>query len=272
MDATEPESLVAGVWSALYRRTGIGAGAWPLAVAVAVGGIALSYLLGSPQPFCVGGISYRACLTTYGWASAVFLGSSLGIAIAAGHLGRYRRLRAASLGPAATTDDGLVAVEGRVVSVGDTVPGPVSGEPVAWYRSVVEAPTPVGGYRETDVGTCDRDVYVADGSGRLLVCTDGLDEHDVAELARSHTATHGEQRRREWSYEPDDAVTVVGRVSDVSRAEYPEPVVAGLDSPVIVGHRTLSELRTWAAQRAVLGSVFTLVIGGGALLVMLVTA
>ena len=110
---------------------------------------------------------------------------------------------------------------------------------------------------------------MADGSGRLLVLAAGLDAHDVAELARSHTAADGEQRRREWSYQPDDAVTVVGVASDVSRAEYPEPVVVGLDGPVIVGRRTLPELRSWAAQRAVLGSVIALVVGGGSLLVLL---
>jgi hypothetical protein len=244
----------------------VGAG---LAGGVAAGGIALSYLLGSPQPFCEGIVPYRGCLTTYGWASAVFLGSSLGVAIAAGHLGRYRRLRNASLEPVAAVEEGPVAVEGRVVSIGDAVTGPVSGEPVAWYRRAVESATPVGGYREVDAETCDRDLYVADGSGRLLVLAAGLDAHDVAELARSHTAADGEQRRREWSYQPDDAVTVVGVASDVSRAEYPEPVVVGLDEPVIVGRRTLPELRSWAAQRAVLGSVIALMTGGGSLLVLL---
>jgi hypothetical protein len=264
-------AIVPGAWSTLYRKTGIGAGAWLLAVSVAAGGIALTYLLGSPQPFC-SGPTYRGCLTLYGWASAIFLGSSLGVAIAAGHLGRYRRLRAASLGPAAEADEGLVAVEGRVVPAGDATTGPVSDEPVAWYRHVVESPTPFGGHLEVDAETVDRDLYVQDGSGRLLVLTDVLDAHDVAELSRSHIATDSEQRRREWSYEPDDVVTVVGHVTAVSRAEYPEPKVVGLEGPVVVGQRTLSELRGWAAQRAVVGALVALVVGGGSLLVMLLTA
>ena len=105
-----------------------------------------------------------------------------------------------------------------------------------------------------------------------MVLLDHLDEHDVAELARSHTEDIDEQRRREWSFEPNDAVTVVGYASEVSRSEYPEPVVVGLDGPVIVGLRTLSDLRTWAAQRVVLGGIITLVVGGISVLAMLLTA
>lgn len=265
-------ALVPGAWPTLYRKTGVGAGAWLLALGVAVGGVALSYHLGDPQPFCEGTVPYRGCLTAYGWASAVFLGSSLGVAIAAGHAGRYRRLRNASLEPAGEVSEGLVAVEGRLVPAGAAVAGPVSDEPTVWYRSVVEVPTPFGGYREVDPTTADRSFYVTDGSGRLLVLPDGLDEHDVAELARSHAAEDGERRRREWSYQPDDAVTAVGYASEVSRTEFPEPVAVGLEGPVLVGLRSLADLRAWAARRALLGGAIALAVGGVSLLVMVVLA
>jgi|GEM_PF-4348778 len=267
-------ALVPGVWDTLYRETGVGAGGWVLMIAVAGGGIAMSYLLGDPQPFC-DGIAYRGCLTAYGWAAAVFLGSSLGVAITAGHLGRYRRLRAASVAPVAEADGGLLAVEGRIEPAEPTVSGPVSDAQTVWYRCAEEAVTPFNGHREIGSQTGGGEFFVADGSGQLLVLPDGLDDHDVAELARSHTGTDtdsNERRRREWSYQPDDAVTVVGHASEVSRAAYPEPVAVGLDGPVLVGLRSLSELRGWAARRALLGGALTLVVGGTSLLVMLVTA
>jgi len=263
--------FVPGVWSTLYRKTGVGPGGWLLAAVVAGGGIALSYLVGDPQPFCEGIQPYRGCLTLYGWASAIFLASSLGVAISAGHLGRYRRLRNASVVPVDDVSKGLVAVEGRVVPAGTAVPGPVSGKQTVWYRTVLETATLFKGYREIDDETANHEFFVEDGSGRLLVLPDHLDEHDVAELARSHTEDTDGQRRREWSFEPNDVVTVVGYASEVSRAEYPEPAVVGLDGPVIVGLRTLTELRTWVARRAVLGGVITLIVGGISLLAMLGT-
>lgn len=264
-------ALVPGVWPSLYRATGVGPGAWALAAAVAVGGIACSYLVGDPQPFC-DGVVYRGCLTLYGWSSAVFLASTFGVAIGVGHLGRYRRLRRASAVPAGEVSEGAVAVEGRVVPADGTVTGPVSDAEAVWYRRAVETPTAFGAHRETDSGTGGGTFYVRDGSGRLLVLPDRLDSHDVAELARSHTAEDGDDRRREWRYEPDDAVTVVGRASEVSRAAYPEPVVVGLDAPVVVGRGTLDDLRAWAARRALVGCGLALVVGGGSLAVLLLAA
>lgn len=264
--------FVPGVWPTLYRKTGVGPGGWLLAAVVAGGGIALSYLVGDPQPFCEGVTPYRGCLTLYGWASAIFLASSLGVAISVGHFGRYRRLRNASVVPADEVSEGLVAVEGHVVPAGTAIPGPVSGEQTVWYRTVLETATLFSEYREIDDETVGHEFFVEDGSGRLLVLPDHLDEHDVAELARSHTEDTDRQRRREWSYQPDDAVTVVGYASEVSRAEYPEPVVVGLDGPVTVGLQTLADLRSWAAQRAVFGGVITLVVGGMSILAMVLAA
>jgi len=200
--------LVPGVWPTLYRTTGVGAGAWLLAAGVAGGGIALSYAVGDPRPFCEGIVLHRGCLTAFGWASVVYLASTLALAVGVGHLGRYRLLRSVSAEPAREVSGGVVAVEGRVVPV-DTVPGPVSGEPTAWYQSAVERPTLFRAHREVDRETADTEFYVADGSGRLLVLPDGLDDHDVTALARAHT-DDDDRRRREWSYQPDDAVTVVG--------------------------------------------------------------
>lgn len=265
-------AVVPGAWPTLYRKTGVGARAWLLAVAVAGGGLALSYHVGNPQPFCDGFAQHRGCLTTYGWAASVFVGSSVGIAITAGHLGRYRRLRNASLTAAADVDEGLVAIEGRIVPLGRTVTGPVSDEETVWYRRVVERPTLFRGYREIDQATTGERFYVQDGSGRLLVLPEGLDEHDVAEFARSYTSNDGDGRRREWSFHPNDAVTVVGFANEVSRAEYPESIVVGLDGPVIIGERTFAELRSWAAQRAILGGLIACGVGGVALLVMVLTA
>jgi len=113
---------------------------------------------------------------------------------------------------------------------------------------------------------------VTDGSGRLLVSPDGIDAHDAAALARSHTSDDGEQRRREWSYQPDDAVTVVARVRDVSRVEYPEPVVVGADAPVIVGRGRRRDLLAWAARRALVGGSIAVGGGGLSLLGMLLAA
>lgn len=264
--------FVPGVWPTLYRKTGVSPRGWLLAAAVAGGGIALSYLVGDPHPFCEGITPYRGCLTLYGWASAIFLASSLGVAVSVGHFGRYRRLRNPSVVPADEVSKGLVAVEGRVVPAGTAVPGPVSGKQTVWYRTAFETATLFRGYREIDDEIASHEFFVEDGSGRLLVLPDHLDEHDVAELARSHTEDTDGQRRREWSYQPDDAVTVVGYARDVSRAEYPEPIVVGLEGPVIVGLRTLTDLRTWAAQRAIFGGLIALVLGGISLLVMVLTA
>lgn len=264
-------AFVPGVWPTLYRSSGIGTGAWLLAAAVAAGGIALSYWVGNPQPFCDSTFSHRRCLTPFGWASGAFLVSTYGLAIAAGHLDRYRRLRNASPVSAAEVDDGPVAVEGRLVPAGEPVAGPVSNEPTVWYRSAVERATLFEGYREIDHEIGGDEFYVEDGSGRLLVLPEHLDAHDVADLARSHTDSDGERRRREWSYQPNDAVTVVGNGRTVSRATYPEPIVVGLKEPVIVGLGTLRELRRWAATRVVVGAAVALV-GGGSLLVMVLTA
>lgn len=263
--------VVPGAWPTLYRKTGIGPGAWLLALAVAVGGIALSYAVGDPEPFCEG-TGYRGCLTPHGFASALFLASCIGVAVGAGHLGRYRRVREASVEPAGEVREGPIAVEGRVVPASDTLAGPLSGELAVWYRSAVEAATPFGGRLETDCETAERDFYVEDGSGRLLVLTDRIDEHDAAELARSHTEEHGERRRREWRYEPNDAVCVVGHASEVSRAEYPEPIVVGLEGPVLVGLGRRDDLLAWAARRAVLGGALALVVGGLSLVGMLLAA
>ncbi len=265
-------AFVPGVWPTLYRTTGVSVGAWLLAAAVAAGGIALSYWIGDPRPFCDSALSRRGCFTTYGWASAVYLASAFGVAIAAGHLDRYRRLRNASVVPAAEVDDGPVAVEGNLVPAGEPVAGPVSDEPTVWYRSAVERATLFEGHREIDHDVGGGEFYVEDGSGRLLVLPERLDDHDVADLARSHTDSDGERRRREWSYEPNDVVTVVGVGRSVSRAAYPEPIVVGLEEPVIVGLGTLSELRNWAATRVLVGAAFALVGGGGSLLVMVLAA
>lgn len=264
-------AVVPGVRPTLYRKTGVRAGAWLLAVAVAAGGIGLTYLVGDPRPFCDSTV-HRGCLTTYGTSAAVFLGSSLGVAVAAGHLGRYLRVRNSTVGPASEVSEGLVAVEGRVVPAGDTVDGPVSGEPTVWYRSAVERGTPFDGHLEVERETAGESFYVEDGSGRLLVLADGLDPHDVSELARSHTGDGGGRRLREWSYSPDDVVTVVGRASEVSRGRYPEPVAVGLGEPVLVGRGTREELLGWAARRVLVGGGLALGVGGISLFVMVLTA
>lgn len=277
-----------GAWTTLYRHTGVGAAAWLLALAVAAGGIALSHAVGDPQPFCEG-ITHRGCLTGYGWASAIYLGTSLGVAIGAGHLGRYRRLRGTSVSPAGEVasgdafegESGPVAVEGRVVPATEPVEAPVSGEPAVWYRSATEREHELlpRGRIEADSETDAVDFYVEDGSGRVLVRATDLDPHDAASLLRSATEDGGgaggdgdAERRREWRLEPDDAVTVVGRATEVSRAEYPEAVVLGLEGRTIVGRRTLGELRGWAAQRAVGGAAIALVVGGASLAAMLAFA
>lgn len=264
--------LVPGAWETLYRKTGIAAGAWLLAAAVAGTGIALSYLLGDPQPFYDGLHPYRRYLSAYGWASVVFVASSLGVAVAAGHLGRYRRIRNASSVPAAEVEPGLVAVEGRITPAGGTLAGPVSGEEAVWYRRARETSTVFSGHREVEQVAEGSEFYVVDGSGRLLVLPERVDEHAAAQFANSHSADDGDGRRREWSYEPDDPVTVVGRASEVSRAEYPEPVVVGLDGPVIVGRPTVGELRWWAWRRAVLGGAIAVVFGGASFVAMLLLA
>ncbi|WP_255148740.1 hypothetical protein [Halorarius halobius] len=260
--------LVPGAWPTLYRTTGIGPGAWLLALAVAAGGVGLTYLVGDPQPFC-DGIGYRGCLTLYGWASALYLAGSLAVAICFGHLGRYRRVRAAEVGPADDASDGPVAVTGRVVPADGTVTGPVSGAETVWYRHAAERSF-LGGRLEAESETAGGPFYVADGSGRLLVDPAGIDAHDAAELARSHTDADGDAHHREWSFEPDDAVTVVGEASEVSRADYPEPVVAGVDGPVTVGRGDHAALRRWTAQRVLVGGALALLVGGGSLMVMLV--
>lgn len=94
----------------------------------------------------------------------------------------------------------------------------------------------------------------------------------MAELAESYTEAGDDRRRREWSYRPDDAVTVVGYASEVSRAEYPEPVVIGLEGPVLVGRHTVPELRSWAARKVVVGGGIALLVGGVSLFVMLMVA
>lgn len=247
--------VVPGAWATLYRRTGVGRAPWLLAMLLAAAGITLTHWLGDPQPFCEGIAPSRPCLTAYGWAASIYVASTLGIAIGAGHLDRYRRLRRAAAVPATEADDGPVAVEGRIVPLDRSRTGPVSGEDRVWYREVAERPTVFHGYREVDETVDGGAFYVEDGSGRLLVLPDGLDEHDVAEHARDHTE-HGEDgRRREWGYPPGEAVTVVGEATDVSRAEYPVRRAVGLEGPVIVAQRTLSDLRTWAAQRAVVGGL-----------------
>lgn len=265
-------AVVPGAWRTLYRKTGIRPGAWLLAAAVAGGGVALVYWTGDPQPFCEGIRPYRGCLTAFGWAATIFVGSSLGVAVSVGHLGRYRRVREASTGPVADVGEGMVAVEGRIDPVGRPLVGPVSGQETVWYRAATEEPTLFGGHREVDAETAGDEFYVEDGSGRLLVLADRIDEHAAAEFARSHTSDGDGSRRREWSLTPDDAVTVVGRAGEVSRAEYPEPVVVGLDGPVIVATRTLGDLRTWATRRAVVGAALAVVVGGTSFVVMLVTA
>lgn len=264
--------LVPGAWETLYRKTGIGAGAWLLAATVAGAGVALSYLVGTPQPFCEGIHPARGCLTAFGWAATIYVGSSFGIAVGAGHLGRYRRIRRAAAVPAADVDEGIVSVEGRVVPAGPTLDAPVSGEEAVWYRRARERPTLFRGYREVEQETAGNEFYVTDGSGRLLVLPDRIDVHTAVEFAHSHTAADEEGRQREWSYRPNDPVTVVAYASDVSRARYPEPFAVGLEGPVIVGEQTLADLRFWAARRAVLGSALAVVFGGASLLVMLVTA
>lgn len=262
---------VPGAWPALYRRTGISTTAWLLAAAVAATGIAASYLVGDPRPFC-DGLGNRGCLTPFGWAASIYVGSAVGVAVAAGHLGRYRRLGRATAVPAADVEAGLVAVEGRIVPSGSTHVGPVSDEEAVWYRRARERPTLFGGYREVERETVGNEFYVADGSGRLLVLPDRIDGHAAAEFAAGYTEDDGDDRRREWSYRPDDAVTVVGRASRVSRADYPAPHVVGLDGPALVGDRPLDELRSWAARRAVMGGALAAVFGGASLLVMLLTA
>lgn len=266
-------ALVPGAWSTLYRKTGVGPGAWLLATGLAVGGIALSALVGDPRPFCEG-VGYRGCLTPYGYAAAIFVASTLGAAIAVGHLGRYRRIRNATLVPAREATEGLVAVEGRIVPTGPAADGPVSGAPTVWYRSVVEEPALFGGHIEGDRETEGNRFYVEDGSGRLLVAPAGIDEHDAAEHGRSATAEGGDRhrRRREWSYRPGDAVTVVGRAADAARTEYPAPVAVGHRGPVLVSDRSLDDLGRWAARRAVVGGAFALGVGGPSLLGMLVIA
>lgn len=261
--------LVPGAWETLYRRTGIAASAWLLAAAVAGTGIALSYLVGDPRPFYDGLHPYRRYLSAYGWASVVFVASSLGVAIAVGHLGRYRRIRNASSVPAAEVEPGLVAIEGRITPADGTLAGPVSGEETVWYRRARETATVFRGFREVEREVDGTEFYVVDGSGRLLVLPEHVDEHAAAQFAESHSADDGDGRRREWSYEPDDPVTVVGHATEVSRAEYPEPVVVGLDGPVVVGRPTLEELRWWAWRRAVLGGAIAVVFGGASFLAVL---
>lgn len=264
--------LVPGAWETLYRVTGIGVGAWLFAIGFAATGIAASYVFGSPQPYCEGLNPYRGCLTAYGWASAIYIASSLGVAVGAGHLDRYRRLRRASSVAADGVHEGIVAVEGRIKPAGTTLNGPVSDEETVWFRRATETSTLFGGHRELEQEVVGNKFYVTDGSGRLLVLPEHLDAHDVGEFATSHTADEGDTREREWSFKPDDAVTVVGVASAVSRAEFPEPYVVGLEGPAIVGTRTLSEIRSWAAQRALIGGALGVVVGGVALLVMLMTA
>lgn len=266
-------ALVPGAWARLYRATGIGAAAWLVGLGVAAGGIGLTYAVGDPQPFCEG-IQHRGCLTAYGWASIGYLGASLAAAIAAGHAGRYRRIRAASAEPAAEVEEGLVAVEGRVEPLAEPVSAPVSGERAAWYRSAVEEPHPLlaDAHLQTDAEAAGDAFYVADGSGKLLVYPERIDAHDAAQLLRSESSEEDGWRQREWRVEPDDAVAVVGRASDVSRAEHPEPVAVGVDGPVVLGRRTYDELRRWAAQRAVVGGGLALALGVPALAVMVLTA
>lgn len=264
-------AVIPGAWPTLYRRTGVGPGAWLLAVSLAAGGISLSYLVGNPQPFC-DGIGYRGCLTPYGYASMIYTGSMLGAAIAVGHLGRYRRLRNAALSPASEVDEGLVAVEGRIVPAAATVAGPVSGEPTVWYRSVVETPALFTSYLERDHETGGDEFYVQDGSGRILVSPAHIDAHDAAEHAHTTTEDGDDHRRREWSFRPETPVVVVGHATAVSRADYPEPVVVGLSEPVLIGTQSLDDLKQWAARRTVVGGVLTLGVGGLALLAMLLTA
>lgn len=264
--------VVPGAWPAMYRKTGVGVAGWALWLAVAGGGLGLAYLVGDPDPFREGFVSYRPRITPFGLASAVFLGGSIGLVIAAGHLNRYRRLRNATPTPAAEAREGLIAVEGVVEPAGRPVTGPVSGEPTAWYRRVSEREILFEAHRELYRETGGGAFYVADGSGRLLVLPGGLDDHDVAELADERTEEADGHRLREWGYRPGDEATVVGRVFDVARAEYPEPVAVGLDGPVVVGTGTLADLRRWAARRVLLGAAFSLVVGGVSFAVVLLTA
>ena len=263
--------LLPGTWPALYRATGVGRGGWLLAMGVAAAGVSLSYAVGDPRVSC-GGSAIPRCLTGYGWASAAFLGSTVGVAMAVGHLGRYRRLRNASLVPTGEVDAGLSAVEGRIVPAGSPVPGPVSDEPTVWYRRIIERATLFEGYREVDRESTDEPFYVEDASGRLLVLPDRLDDYDVGELSRSHATEDEGRRRREWHFRPGDAVTVIGHATEVSRAEYPEPVAVGLEGSVIVGRRPLEELRSWAARRAIGGGLVAVVIGVPSLLAMVLAA
>lgn len=265
-------ALVPGARDTLYRKTGIGPGAWFLAAAVAGAGVGLSYLVGDPRPFCEGLAGIRGCLTPFGWSAALYVASTFGVAVGAGHLGRYRRARAARAVPAADVDPGLVSVEGTIEPAGPTLEGPVSGEETVWYRRALERPTLFGGHREVEQGTDGVRFYVEDGSGRLLVLPDSVDVHAAAEFARAHREDADGGRRREWSYRPGDPVTVVGEAREVSRAAYPEPVAVGLDGPVVLSRPTLDDLRLWAARRAVLGPTIAVVVGGGSLLGMLLTA
>lgn len=190
--------VVPGAWDTLYRRTGVGRAPWLLAMLLASAGIALTHWLGDPQPFCEGIAPSRPCLTDYGWAASIYVARTLGIAIGAGHLDRDRRLKRAASVPATEVDDGPVAVEGRIVPLDRPRTGPVSGEDRVWYREIAQQPTVFHGYREVDEAVDGGAFYVEDGSGRLLVLPDGLDEHDVAEHARDHTEDGGDGRRREW--------------------------------------------------------------------------
>ena len=264
-------TVLPGAWSTLYRKTGVGAGAWLLGLAVAAGGIGLTYAVGDPQPYC-DGVGYRGCLTLYGWASVFYLAGALCAAIAVGHLGRFWLALRTAVGPASEATEGPVAVTGRIVPVGDPPTGPVSGEPVVWYRTAVEESTAVGGRTARSVETGGVPFYVEDGSGRLLVVPDGIDSHDGVELARPHTAVEGDHHRREWSYEPDDAVTVVGHATEVSRAEYPDSPTVGVDGRLLVGREERVALLFWAGQRAVVGGVLALLVGGGSLVVMLLAS
>ena len=265
----------------VVRRTGVGLGAWATAALLFAASVALTYALGSPQPFCERPRpTYRGCLTAYGLGAALFLASTAGAAVALGHARRYRRLSGTPVGGAGTADPGRRAVVGRVVPAGETRRTPAGAEAV-WYRyEVLSEDGPSGDEDEppsgpaTDGGTEFAQFYVEDGSGRLLVVPQDVDEYLAAAYATTATTTveagdpmpgdaavaaDRTYRVREWRIEPDDVVFASGRVADASRAASPASTALGLDGEVALAA---------ARQEQVVGDVRWRVLAGAAVLVL----
>jgi hypothetical protein len=206
-------------------------------------------------------------------AALLFLGV-FGLTLALGNLDEYRQVLR---GPddAGTLDEGPAAVSGTASTNGETLAGPLSGEP-SLYHTLRVTERRGFGHRKHDVEIHYEDEGVAfavdDGTGAVQVePTEGavrLWEHDqlsadttASSSTEDETDTDAVQRVRErvdlspsddrrfheMRLEPDTEVTVLGTVGHDPEARY--PVVRGGDRRLAVIEGAIDEVRDSLRQR-----------------------